>query len=122
MRKWTFPETKANPNEKGRTQFGMFYRNGRQRPSTGQLFWRTASYAFRRLGSTKKLRQSEMLFFFVPRFIFCQKLCPHDMEDSVYEKFLLFVSFHFFWGANGPKKLCMVKTNKTFRHFAQKNL
>lgn len=34
-------------------------------------------------------------------------------------EFLLFVYFHFFWGANVPKKLCMVKTNKTFRQFAQ---
>lgn len=75
----------------------MFYRNGRQ------LVNFSGGHQVTPLGAldpqrhwTKKLRQSEMLFFCSP-FYFCQKLCPHDMF-VLFIEFLLFVSFHFFWG------------------------
>ena len=73
-----------------------------KRPATGQLVNFSGGHQVTPLGAldprhwTKKLRQSEMLFF-VPRFIFCQKLCPHGMF-ILFIEFLLFVYFHFFLG------------------------
>lgn len=98
-----------------------------KRPASGQLVNFSGGHQVTPLGAldpqrhwTKKLGQSEMLFFCSP-FYFCQKLCPHDIF-ILFIEFRLFVYFLFFFGggANVPKKLCMVKTNKTFRQSAQK--
>ena len=75
-----------------------------KQPATGQLVNFSGGHQVTPLGAldpqwhwTKKLRQSEMLFFWFPVLFFAKKLCPHDMF-VLFIEFLLFVYFHFFWG------------------------